>query len=76
LEELGEPLMSTTMQMPGDELPMNDPDDIQERIGKLVDLIIDGGVGGLEPSSVLDLAGEGVEVVRRGAGDTSAFEGG
>lgn len=75
LAELGEPLMTTSLILPGDELPMTDPEEIRDRIGKLVDLIIDGGICGLEPSTVVDLSNEGsATVVRRGLGDADVFE--
>lgn len=74
LAELGEPLMSSTLILPDEELPLTEPDSILDRMEKLVDLIIDSGAGGLEPSSVVDLSGDAPEVIRQGAGDTSVFE--
>ncbi|MCB1757990.1 MAG: threonylcarbamoyl-AMP synthase [Gammaproteobacteria bacterium] len=74
LEELGQPLMSSTLILPDDDMPLNDADDIVERLDKLVDLIIDGGPCPVEPTTVLSFTGEGVEVVRRGAGDTAFME--
>lgn len=73
LEELGEPLMSSTVLLPGDELPLSEPDEIKARLGKLVDAIIDGGACGIEPTSVLDLSNGDVSVLRQGKGDVSAF---
>ncbi|MFK8068516.1 MAG: L-threonylcarbamoyladenylate synthase [Gammaproteobacteria bacterium] len=74
LEELGEPIMSSTLQMPGDDLPMSDPDEINERLDKRVDMIINGGPCELEPTSVIELM-DGVPVIRRrGRGDVSQFE--
>ena len=74
LEALGEPLLSATLKLPGDDRPLSDPDEVQQRTAKLVDLIVDSGGCGLEPTSVVDMT-EGVpRVVRRGAGDTTAFE--
>lgn len=73
LEALGEPLMSTTAQLPGADMPMNDPEDVQARVGKLVDLIVDGGNTGLEPSSVIDISEGAPRVLRVGAGDVSAL---
>jgi tRNA threonylcarbamoyl adenosine modification protein (Sua5/YciO/YrdC/YwlC family) len=74
LAELGEPIMSSTLLLPGDEAPMTDPHEIKDRLEHAVDLVIDGGNCGFEPSSVVDLAGEAPVVVRRGKGDVSAFE--
>ncbi len=74
LEELGQPLMSSTLIMPDEEHPLNDTDEIVSRLDKLVDLIIDGGPCPVEPTTVLSLTKDGVELVRRGAGDTSFME--
>jgi tRNA threonylcarbamoyl adenosine modification protein (Sua5/YciO/YrdC/YwlC family) len=74
LEELGEPIMSSTLILPGDDLPMTDAREIQERLYHQVDAVIDGGNCGHEPTSVLDLAGIAPVVARRGKGDVSAFE--
>lgn len=69
LEMLSFPMTTTTMQMPGDDLPMADPEDIRERLEHAVDLIIDGGHGGTVPTTVVDLTGDGPQVVRQGAGE-------
>ena len=74
LAELGEPIMSSTLQLPGESMPMTDPQEIKERLEHAVDLVIDGGPGGFEASSVVDLSGPAPLVVRRGKGDVSAFE--
>ena len=74
LAELGEPIMSSTLFLPGDTEPMTDPHEIKERLEHQVDLVIDGGNCGFEPSSVIDLSGPAPVVVRRGKGDVSAFE--
>lgn len=74
LDNLGEPLISTTLQMPGDEQPLTDPQEIKERLRNLVDVIIDGGVGSSEPTTILDLTGPTPLVVRKGRGATSLFE--
>jgi len=71
---LGEPLMSSTLLLPGDALPMTEPEDIRDRLARHVDLIIDGGHCGVESTSVLDLSGDEIVIVRRGKGDVSAFE--
>lgn len=74
LAELGEPIMSSTLHLPGDEAPLTDPAEIRERLGHSVDLVIDGGHCGFEPTSIVDLSGEVPAVVRRGKGDVTAFE--
>ena len=73
LEELGEPIMSSTLTLPGDDMPLTDPLDIEERIGQQIDAIVDAGATGLEPTSVLDLTSGAVEVLRVGRGDVSAL---
>jgi tRNA threonylcarbamoyl adenosine modification protein (Sua5/YciO/YrdC/YwlC family) len=74
LEELGEPLMSSTLIMPGEELPLNDAGEIRERLQHDVALVIDGGPCPAEPTTVLDLEEEGEpRVLRQGRGDASAF---
>ena len=73
LEALGEPIMSSTLLLPGDDLPLTDPHDIEERIGHDIDLIIDAGPTGIEPTSVIDLSEGTVEVLRVGRGDVSAL---
>lgn len=75
LAELGEPLMSVTLIMPGDELPLIDPYDIRETLEHDVDLVIDGGYCGMEPSTVVDLADDVPVVLRAGKGDVSPFVG-
>jgi tRNA threonylcarbamoyl adenosine modification protein (Sua5/YciO/YrdC/YwlC family) len=69
LEELGEPLMTTTLILPGEELPLSDPQTIAERLGKRIELVIDGGPGGLEPTTLVDLSDDVPVVLRRGRGD-------
>lgn len=73
LEELGEPLMTSTLLLPGDELPMTDAAEIHSRLGNTVDIVLDGGNCGLEPTTVVDLAGDAPVVVREGRGDPSPF---
>ena len=73
LAELGEPIMSCTLILPGDEWPMADPDQIAERLGGTVELIIDGGPCQREPTTMLDLTGEVPELLRQGLGDASPF---
>lgn len=74
LEELNEPLMSSTLIMPDDDMTLTDPEDIMDRIGKQVDLIIDGGFGGAEPTTVIEFVDDMPEVIRVGLGDASPFE--
>lgn len=74
LEELNEPLMSSTMILPDEDMPMTDPEEIMDRIGKLVDLIIDGGAGGAVPTTVIEFVDDMPEIVRVGLGDPSLFE--
>ena len=74
LAELGEPIMSSTLHLPGDEAPLTDAQEIKSRLEHQVDIVIDGGHCGFEPTSIVDLSGEVPAVVRRGKGDVSAFE--
>jgi tRNA threonylcarbamoyl adenosine modification protein (Sua5/YciO/YrdC/YwlC family) len=69
LGELDEPLLSMTLALPGDELPMNNADDIRDRVEYCVDVIVDSGHCQLEPTTVVDLTGDVPELVRRGCGD-------
>ncbi len=75
LDALGEPLMSSTLALPGHEMPMTDPEEIQEKIGKQLDLVIDGGYCGFEPTTVVDLMGDVPVVVREGKGDLAPLQG-
>ncbi|HEY1573692.1 MAG TPA: L-threonylcarbamoyladenylate synthase [Pseudonocardiaceae bacterium] len=74
LEELGEPLVSSTLLLPGDEEPMTQGWDIKERLDHVVDAVIDSGDCGTTPTTVIDFSGDEPEIVRRGAGDTARFE--
>jgi tRNA threonylcarbamoyl adenosine modification protein (Sua5/YciO/YrdC/YwlC family) len=73
LEELGEPLLSSTLILPGEEMPMMDPYDMQQTIGHAVEVIIDGGYCGFEPTSVVALHDDDVTVLRVGCGDVGLF---
>lgn len=73
LEALGEPIMSSTLLLPGEELPLTDPLEIEERIGNVIEAVIDAGPTGIEPTTVLDLSGGSVEILRVGRGDVSQF---
>ncbi len=68
LEELGEPIMSTSLIMPGETVPLSEPEEIRERLAKRVDLILDGGAGGLTPTTVVDLTEASPRVARVGLG--------
>jgi tRNA threonylcarbamoyl adenosine modification protein (Sua5/YciO/YrdC/YwlC family) len=74
LDEVHVPLMSTTLLLPGDDLPMTDATEIHERIGHAVDLVLDGGNCGLEPTTVVDLSGDAPLVLRAGKGDPTPFQ--
>lgn len=74
LAELGEPLMSTSLILPGDDLPMTDPYEIRQSLEHELDLIIDGGFCGMEPTTVINLCNQMPELVRQGKGDASGFE--
>lgn len=73
LAALGEPIMSSTLTLPGDDMPLTDPVEIDERIGNQIEAILDSGATGLEPTSVLDLSSGTVDVRRVGRGDVSQF---
>jgi tRNA threonylcarbamoyl adenosine modification protein (Sua5/YciO/YrdC/YwlC family) len=73
LAELGEPIMSSTLQLPDDPVPLTDADEIVARLAGQVDLVIDAGSCGIEPTSVIDMTGDVPEVLRRGRGDVSRF---
>ena len=74
LEALGEPLMSTTLILPGNEMAESDPESIRDLLEHQVDLILNGGCLGEKPTTVVDLSEGEVEVMRVGAGDPSVFE--
>lgn len=73
LEDLGEPIMSVTLIMPGDEYPLTDPYDIRDMLEHHVDLIVEGGYCGLEPTTVVDLSGDAPVIVRQGMGQFEDF---
>jgi tRNA threonylcarbamoyl adenosine modification protein (Sua5/YciO/YrdC/YwlC family) len=75
LNELGEPVMSSTLLLPGEELPRTDAKDIYEKLEHSVDMVLDGGNCGLIPTSVIDLSGGQAIVIRVGRGDVSPFAG-
>jgi len=73
LSELAQPLLGTTLILPDEDQPLTDPDEVRERLAKLVDLVIDGGACSLEPTTVIDMTGAQPELRRQGRGDASAF---
>jgi tRNA threonylcarbamoyl adenosine modification protein (Sua5/YciO/YrdC/YwlC family) len=74
LEELGEPLLSSTLILPNEEQALNDAENIREHLDHQLDLILDGGATGLEPTTVIDLTGDTPMLMRRGKGDIAPFE--
>jgi tRNA threonylcarbamoyl adenosine modification protein (Sua5/YciO/YrdC/YwlC family) len=72
VKELGHPIISTSATLPGGEV-LYDPVDIDQRVGKLLDLIVDGGILVSEPSSVIDLTNDVPKIVRQGKGDVSTL---
>jgi tRNA threonylcarbamoyl adenosine modification protein (Sua5/YciO/YrdC/YwlC family) len=68
LTELGQPLMSSTLILPGKSMPETDPEDIRDALEKQVDLIIDGGYCGFEPTTVINMAENPPQLVRQGKG--------
>jgi tRNA threonylcarbamoyl adenosine modification protein (Sua5/YciO/YrdC/YwlC family) len=73
LEELQQPLLGTTLIMPGEEDALNDADEICDRLGKQIELVIDGGACSMAPTTVIDLSGDEAELVRQGRGDAAMF---
>ena len=73
LDVLGQPLISTTLLLPGDDVPLNDAQLILERIGHDLDIVIDAGACGIEPTTIVDLTGKEAVIVRRGRGPVEAL---
>ena len=73
LEELGEPMLSSSLILPADEFPMIDPYEIRQVLEKQVDLVIDGGYCGMELTTVIDMVDDAPVVLREGKGDPSPF---
>jgi tRNA threonylcarbamoyl adenosine modification protein (Sua5/YciO/YrdC/YwlC family) len=73
LEAMGEPLLSTTLRLPGADVPLTEPDDIVQQVGRQVDLVLASEACGVQATSVVDLTGDVPVVVRRGMGDIAAF---
>ncbi|MCH4248345.1 L-threonylcarbamoyladenylate synthase [Acinetobacter populi] len=74
LKELGEPLITSTLILPGQEDPLDDPYEIEMQLEKRIDVFIDSGIGMLATTSIIDLSQDHPIIVRRGLGDVSAFE--
>lgn len=74
LTELDEPIMSSTLLLPGDDVPLTNAQDIQSRLEGVIDVVLDGGDCGVEPTTVVDLAGDAPRIIRRGRGDARPFE--
>jgi tRNA threonylcarbamoyl adenosine modification protein (Sua5/YciO/YrdC/YwlC family) len=75
LAELNEPLLSSTLHLPGDDAPLNDADEIRERLSRAVDAVIDAGSCGIVPTTVVDLTGDAPVVTRAGKGSIELFRG-
>jgi tRNA threonylcarbamoyl adenosine modification protein (Sua5/YciO/YrdC/YwlC family) len=73
LAELNEPLMSSTLTLPAEDYPLSDPQEIREKLENVLDLVIDGGAGGLEASTVVEIVGGVARVTRVGKGDPAPF---
>ena len=73
LGELGEPLLSSTLLMPGEDAPLNDAEEIRARLEHVVDLVLDCGSCGITPTTVVDLTGDAPVIVRRGKGSPAPF---
>ena len=74
LHELGEPLMSSTLLLPGQDEPMSDGWAVNDEVGHALDAVLDSGDCGTEPTTVIDLSGDEVVIIRRGSGDVALFE--
>lgn len=74
LAAMGEPMMSSTLILPGEIMPMTDPREILHKLGRDIELIVDSGNCGIEPTTVVDLTGEFPLLLRKGQGDWSDFE--
>jgi tRNA threonylcarbamoyl adenosine modification protein (Sua5/YciO/YrdC/YwlC family) len=75
LAELGEPLLSATLVLPGDEHPLNDAEEIRSRLERQIEAVLDSGACGIEPSTVVDMTGPVPEIVRIGKGTVEAVQG-
>lgn len=73
LEELGQPLLGTTLILPGEDEPLTDPSDVRIALERQVELVIDGGACSLEPTTVIDLTDDEPQLLRQGRGDAAMF---
>ena len=74
LEEVGEPILSTSLIMPGDDMPLSDPYEIRQMLEHAVDLVVDGGYCGIEATTVVDMTGEVYEITRQGVGQMEELD--
>lgn len=74
LTELGEPIMTTSLIMPGDDMPLSDPYDIRQMLEHAVDLVIDGGYCGIEATTVVDMTGDDYQITRQGVGQMEELD--
>jgi tRNA threonylcarbamoyl adenosine modification protein (Sua5/YciO/YrdC/YwlC family) len=73
LEELGQPLLGTTLILPNEDQPLTDPEQVRMHLERQIDLVIDGGACSLEPTTVIDLTGEEPSLLRQGRGEVAMF---
>lgn len=74
LQELGEPLLTSSLILPGEDLPLSDPEEIRRRLEKLLDVVIECGACGPEATTVVDLTEDEPQIIRVGRGDPAPFE--
>lgn len=73
LELMGQPLLASTLILPGDEQPLNDPHEIREKLEKRIQAVVDAGACHMEPTTIVDLSQGGADVIRQGRGDPSVL---
>jgi len=73
LELMGQPLLASTLILPGDEQPLNDPHEIREKLEKRIQAVVDAGACHMEPTTIIDLSQGGADVIRQGRGDPSVL---
>jgi len=74
LEELNQPMLTTTLILPGERFPLTDPSDIVHRLSRQVDLVLDAGFGGLEVTTLVDMTEISPKIIRHGKGDPTPFQ--